>query len=100
MDYRLAQPPASKKPSNDEMDSELEKNKKKDIFFFLNLYLEMTGWNSYTKSQILERLEKLADDELYFDSLEPIRLKMAEGYEWEKGLAEDAARPGSVNYKR
>ena len=59
MDYRLAQPPASKKPYNNKMDSELEKKKKKDIFFFLNLYLEMTGWNSYSKSQILERLEKL-----------------------------------------
>ncbi|MCK5127856.1 MAG: tetratricopeptide repeat protein [candidate division Zixibacteria bacterium] len=31
----------------------------------------------------LERLEKLADNELYYDSLAPIRLKMAEGYDWE-----------------
>ena len=31
----------------------------------------------------LERLQKLADDDRYYDSLGPIRLKMAEGYEWE-----------------
>jgi len=59
LDYRLAQPPANKKTYNEEMDTELERKKKKDIFFFLNLYLEMTGWNSYNKSHILERLERL-----------------------------------------
>jgi tetratricopeptide (TPR) repeat protein len=31
----------------------------------------------------LERLEELAENELYYDSLAPIRLKMAEGYEWD-----------------
>ncbi len=31
----------------------------------------------------LERLQDLADNELYYDSLAPIRLKMAEGFEWE-----------------
>jgi len=31
----------------------------------------------------LEKLEKLADDEVYYDSLSSIRLKMAEGYEWD-----------------
>jgi len=31
----------------------------------------------------LEKLEKLAGDETYYDSLTPIRLKMAEGYEWD-----------------
>jgi len=31
----------------------------------------------------LEKLGEMADDERYYDSLAPIRLKMAEGYEWE-----------------
>lgn len=31
----------------------------------------------------IERLQKLADNEIYYDSLASIRLKMAEGYEWE-----------------
>lgn len=31
----------------------------------------------------LERLQELADDDIYYDSLAAIRLKMAEGYEWD-----------------
>ncbi len=31
----------------------------------------------------VEKLAELADNEVYYDSLAPIRLKMAEGYEWE-----------------
>ena len=31
----------------------------------------------------LEKLGEMADNERYYDSLAPIRLKMAEGYEWE-----------------
>lgn len=31
----------------------------------------------------IEKLSELADNEVYYDSLAPIRLKMAEGYEWE-----------------
>jgi len=31
----------------------------------------------------LDKLEKLADEEQYYDSLTPIRMKMAEGYEWD-----------------
>lgn len=31
----------------------------------------------------IEKLSGLADNEVYYDSLAPIRLKMAEGYEWE-----------------
>ncbi len=34
-------------------------------------------------SEGLDRLSELADNELYYDSLAPIKLKMAEGYEWE-----------------
>ncbi len=34
----------------------------------------------------LQILESLADNEMYYDSLAPIRLKMAEGYEWEGDL--------------
>ena len=34
----------------------------------------------------LEKLQSLADNQIYFDSLGSIRLKMAEGYEWEGDL--------------
>ncbi|MFH1699482.1 MAG: tetratricopeptide repeat protein [Candidatus Zixiibacteriota bacterium] len=34
----------------------------------------------------LQTLQLLADNELYYDSLAPIRLKMAEGYEWDGDL--------------
>jgi tetratricopeptide (TPR) repeat protein len=36
----------------------------------------------------LQRLEDLADNEFYYDSLAPIRLKMAEGYEWDGDFEE------------
>ncbi|MFW9994821.1 MAG: hypothetical protein ACFFD4_22460 [Candidatus Odinarchaeota archaeon] len=37
----------------------LDKERSKDVFFFLSLYLEVTGWKT-ERSRIVQRLEKLS----------------------------------------
>lgn len=74
------------KPAKENYELALEQNPDTLDYYRIQFKLAECEYFLFNIPGGLEILQSLADNELYYDSLAPIRLKMAEGYEWEGDL--------------